>query len=179
MPKLLSLLILLTAGACCDTAGAPDASKAPEARQTTELEQMPLLMPLSIVPARKRESFEISYMPRGTAMLVNGKVNGTPVQFVVDTGASFVVISPEIAERAGIETDRNRSIKLQTANGIITVPLVTIDSVIADDIEIGRVDAVIHNATGDPGIGLLGMSFFGDHKITINHGTHTILLEQK
>lgn len=138
-----------------------------------------LLMPFSIVKGAKKTTFEISYASRSGSMLVNGKVNGTPLRFVVDTGATFVVISPDIAERAGVEIDESRTVRLQTANGIIRAPLVTLESVIADDIEFHDVEAVVHNATSDPDVGLLGMSYFGQHKITINHSSNTIVLEPK
>lgn len=134
---------------------------------------------MSIISSPQNRSYEISYIKQADTMLVKGKINSVPVWFVVDTGASFVTISPEIARKAGIDLKGSPHIQLQTANGAISAPMVALDSVVADDIEMRNVQAVIHSPTPDPNIGLLGMSFFGQHQITINHASHTIVLESK
>ncbi len=47
-----------------------------------------------------------------------GKVNGTPVQFTIDTGASDIVLSPADATRAGIDTSTLHFNRIfDTANG--------------------------------------------------------------
>ncbi|RMX02966.1 TIGR02281 family clan AA aspartic protease [Corticibacter populi] len=46
---------------------------------------------------------------------VDGSVNGVPVRFMVDTGASIVSVSDAVARAAGLEG--GRSITFQTANG--------------------------------------------------------------
>jgi len=48
---------------------------------------------------------QIPYQSVGGNMLVNGKVNGISMRFIVDTGASLVVIPPSIARRANIQTE--------------------------------------------------------------------------
>jgi aspartyl protease family protein len=53
------------------------------------------------------------------------EVNGTPVRFVVDTGASEVVLSRADADRVGIDTDTLRFTgRARTANGVVaTAPV--------------------------------------------------------
>lgn len=52
---------------------------------------------------------------------IEAEVNGAPVKFLVDTGASDVVLSPSDAARAGLETDTlNFSRRYETANGMVT-----------------------------------------------------------
>ena len=47
-----------------------------------------------------------------------GKVNGTPVQFLIDTGASDIVLSPADARRAGIDMSALQYGRIyETANG--------------------------------------------------------------
>ncbi len=52
------------------------------------------------------------------AFAVIGSVNGTPVQFMIDTGATDIVLSPDDAKRAGIDADSLRYAGgIETANG--------------------------------------------------------------
>ena len=47
---------------------------------------------------------------------VNGAVNGVPVQFMVDTGASIISITDKVAERA--QLPEGVPMQFQTANGV-------------------------------------------------------------
>jgi len=137
-----------------------------------------MMMPLSIISKAKKQRLEINYTPRGSSMIVHGKVNGIPLRFVVDTGASLVSIPSSIAERAGVDTADSRRVNLHTANGMTSAPLVKLDQVIADNIAINEVMAVVQDLSA-PDLGLLGMSFFGQHKMTIDHQRNVITLEPK
>lgn len=138
-----------------------------------------MMMPLSIISRPDEQRLEISYTPSGTgSMIVHGKVNGIPIRFVVDTGASLVSIPSSVAKRAGVSTADSRQVKLHTANGITSAPLVKLDQVIADNIAITEVMAVVQDLPV-PDLGLLGMSFFGQHKMTIDHERNVITLEPK
>lgn len=148
------------------------------ANRAVETGEPLLMMPLSIISGPKKERLEISYTSRGGSMIVHGKVNGVPIRFVVDTGASLVSIPSSIAERAGVSTSDSRRVKLHTANGVISAPLVKLDQVIADNIAITEVMAVVQDLSV-PDLGLLGMSFFGQHKMTIDHQRNVITLEPK
>ena len=74
-------------------------------------------------------------MPRGP----NGHyhltaiVNGTPLRFVVDTGATDVVLSTSDAERVGIDLDTLvYSGRARTANGEVRIAPVRIDITLGD-----------------------------------------------
>lgn len=91
--------------------------------------------------------------------LTNGQINGgSSVRMLVDTGASFIAIPASEAQRLGIDY-RSRGILSQTstANGVVPIYRVRLDSVKIGDIEILQVDAAVHE--GDLPITLLGMSF--------------------
>jgi aspartyl protease family protein len=149
------------------------------ANRAVETGEPLLMMPLSIISRPTSEQpLEISYTSRGGSMIVHGKVNGVPIRFVVDTGASLVSIPSSIAERAGVSISDARRVKLHTANGVTSAPLVKLDQVIADNIAIEGVMAVVQDLSA-PDLGLLGMSFFGQHKMTIDHERNVITLESK
>lgn len=90
---------------------------------------------------------------------VNGRVNDARVHFLVDTGASSVVLSKEDAERAGIDTSSlNYSVPINTANGRATAATITIAKLQIGDIERQNIRAMVTQEglmTGS----LLGMNF--------------------
>ena len=90
--------------------------------------------------------------------MVQGQINGgSSVEMLVDTGASFISIPAADAKRMGIDYKNGRIGRSSTANGVINVYLVRLDSVKIGDIELNQVDASV-NEGGLP-VTLLGMSF--------------------
>ncbi|MBI1195500.1 MAG: TIGR02281 family clan AA aspartic protease [Gammaproteobacteria bacterium] len=103
--------------------------------------------------------------------LGSGTVNGHPVEFLVDTGASDIAIPLEMADRLGLRPGMPR--QYQTANGFVTAFTTHID-----ELTIGPL--VIHNvrASLNPGMGsmeiLLGMSLLKDLEFTQRGDTLTL-----
>ena len=93
--------------------------------------------------------------------LVLGSINGYPVDFVVDTGATLVSLSGREARRLGIDYrvvgTPGRS---STASGIDEIFLVNLDRVKVGDIELRNVRGAVHDGDFPPAT-LLGMSFLG------------------
>lgn len=87
----------------------------------------------------------------------DGSVNGVPVRFLVDTGASMVVLSAADANRLGIDYRRAPKTGVQTAAGNIVAYLVTLDRVKVGAIELNGVDGLVTEQGGS--VPLLGMSF--------------------
>ena len=85
-------------------------------------------------------------------------VNGQPMRFVVDTGASVVVLMAADATRMGIDWRKGRPAPMQTANGATVGYLVKLQSVRVGGIEMQNVDGVVIEQ-GLGSFGLLGMSF--------------------
>ncbi len=101
-----------------------------------------------------------------------GSVNGYPVRFLVDTGATLVSIGASEGRRLGIESAGGERSLVQTANGIATVRRVRLDSVRVGDISIDGVDALVLD--GDMPIALLGMSFLNRTDIDNEGGRMTL-----
>ncbi len=180
MYKLLLILMILMAPACqAEPISIASESDRGSSSQQTETDTPMLMMPLSIISRPKNVVYEISYLSMNGSMVVSGSINGIPMQFVVDTGSSFVAIPPAIAEQAGLDASTGRKVRLQTANGVVSAPLVEIEEVVADRVSINNVLGVVQQVTPNPNLGLLGMSFFGKHKMTIDHERNTIVLEPK
>src|SRR5579863_1093531 len=58
---------------------------------------------------------------------VDAEVNGAPIHFMVDTGASYVTLSPDDARTAGLDlSDTDFNQRASTANGIARIAPVTL-----------------------------------------------------
>lgn len=95
----------------------------------------------------------------GSGMVVPVRLNGGVVApFLVDTGASYVLIPEAVAEEAGIQTGADtRTMQFTTANGVVEHPLVMLDLVELGSAQAEEVPAAISPTMQ---IGLLGLSFF-------------------
>ncbi len=101
--------------------------------------------------------------------LVTGRINGHPVDFLVDTGATYVSIPRPLAERLGIR--RGRPVTVQTANGSILVYTAVLDEVAVGGIAVRRVRAIINPYAQEA---LLGMSFLRHLEFTQRGNTLTL-----
>lgn len=87
--------------------------------------------------------------------LVNGRINGSEVTFMLDTGATFVAIPAGLADRLGLP--RGRAVTVQTANGPAQTFTTRIDTLVLGDIRLHDVGAgIVPGMSGDEV--LLGMS---------------------
>ncbi len=102
----------------------------------------------------------------GNAMVVPVRINDrTVAPFLLDTGASYVLVPRRVADEAGLTTGPDtRTMQFQTANGVVEQPIVTLDSVELGSARVEQVPATISDGIE---IGLLGLSFF-------NHFTYQI-----
>jgi aspartyl protease family protein len=87
------------------------------------------------------------------------RINGTPIEMLVDTGATNVVLTKGDAERAGIDTTRLiYSVPVNTANGRALVASVKLRAVSVGDLGARNIQALVAQPEAlDQS--LLGMSF--------------------
>lgn len=91
--------------------------------------------------------------------VLDAEVDGAPVEFLFDTGASLVVLSAKDAARAGFHpATLNYRIPVMTAAGLTDVAPVQIPSIKIGSIEMERVRGAVARP-GELDTSLLGMSF--------------------
>jgi clan AA aspartic protease (TIGR02281 family) len=116
---------------------------------------------------------EIPLQRAGGVFLVTARINNqVTTNFIVDTGATFVMISHALADRLGLDYENNPKVRTITPSGLMESPRILLGSIhIPDERGAGVVDVEAHVATlpGDPpGIGgLLGQSFLRHFHVTI------------
>lgn len=93
-----------------------------------------------------------------------GQINGHSINFMVDTGASFVSVSISEAERLGISLKGAQPIVMGTANGSTQAWRVKLNSVRIGNTTVHEVDAVVMPASMP--VVLLGNSYLSRFQMT-------------
>ncbi|MFN7694301.1 MAG: TIGR02281 family clan AA aspartic protease [Burkholderiales bacterium] len=104
-----------------------------------------------------------------------GSINGHAMRFLVDTGATTVSISKRDADRMRIRYTTGQPVQLQTANGVISGHLITLDRVRLGDVEISGVQATV--ADRDMPFALLGNSFLS--RFNMKRDNETLILDRR
>lgn len=114
--------------------------------------------------ANKLDSNKIVVMSSNDGhFYIDININRKPVHFMVDTGASDIILNQEDAESAGIDVANLNSFRrYQTANGMVTNGLAMVDELELSGIKFYKVAVTVNS--GDIGISLLGMSFLKKFK---------------
>ena len=118
----------------------------------------------------------------GQVVVIEATLNGkTSAKFVVDTGASYTMISSAVARELNIDVSQNqRTMPFQTANGLIQAPLTNLDSIAVGGMEIKNLTAAVHDAVPDPNVsGLLGLNFLSNFRMDIDTQKGVLHLEKK
>ncbi|RED13296.1 retropepsin-like aspartic protease family protein [Pontivivens insulae] len=133
-----------------------------------------LIFGVLVVGYTYRETIEDAVLPAQTVSIGTGKieirrrfdghyhadalVNGVPVDFIVDTGASSIVLSQQDAERIGIPMDRlDFSGRARTANGEVRLASVRLGEIRIGDVVDQNLPAVVNG--GEVHTSLLGLEY--------------------
>lgn len=95
------------------------------------------------------------------------EVNGVTVRFVVDTGATDIVLTRRDAARAGLDPEGlNYFGTAMTANGRVATAPVRLDTLALGGMSDANVPAVVNG--GELDTSLLGMSYLSRHEVTFS-----------
>jgi aspartyl protease family protein len=112
----------------------------------------------------------------GGMYLATGTINGKPVDFLVDTGATTVAMNDSTARGLGIDYRAGSRGLVETASGITEAYAVTLREVGVGAIRVPNVPAVVIRGA-QPSKVLLGMSFLSHTRI--EHANDTLVLQRK
>jgi aspartyl protease family protein len=125
-----------------------------------------------VPPPMAREAVVLPADGRGH-FFADGQVNGVPVRFLVDTGASMVVLPANDAQRLGIDYLHAPKTHVQTAGGTIFAYIITLDRVKVGAIELTSIDGLVIDQGGST-VPLLGMSFLNRVEMRRNGDSMTL-----
>jgi clan AA aspartic protease (TIGR02281 family) len=132
------------------------------------------------VPAARaggsQRTMRIPFERHGTLMRVEVLLNGrVRAPFFIDTGASGVSIPWSVARELGLSvTDETPRIEVRTANGIVSEPVVNLDSIQLGPARVENLRAAI---SGSMAIGLLGGTFFNNYVYQVDAAAGVITLK--
>jgi aspartyl protease family protein len=89
--------------------------------------------------------------------MADGQINGVPMKFIVDTGATSIAMNSGDAKRAGIDYKKGTQISVHTASGNVAAYQVVINTLKLGSVTLHQLDAVVLEGSS-PAIVLLGMS---------------------
>ncbi|MBS0563061.1 MAG: TIGR02281 family clan AA aspartic protease [Proteobacteria bacterium] len=128
------------------------------------------LLPASVT--RTATGIEIGAAADGH-FYVDATVNGTRLTFLIDTGASDIVLTPADARRIGIDpATLDFSGQASTANGMVATAPIRLDSLGLGPWEDRDLPATVNSGALDRS--LLGMSYLSRYKITLSGRTMTL-----
>jgi len=105
-----------------------------------------------------------------------GAINGIPMRFLVDTGATMVSLGQSDARRLGINYLQGERGYSNTANGAAVVYRVKFNTVKVGSITLNNVDGLVHESADMP-FALLGMSFL--NRLELKHDREQLTMVQR
>jgi aspartyl protease family protein len=121
-----------------------------------------------------RQSVTLSADSRGH-FFTQGAVNGNPVRFLVDTGATSVALPASEAQRLGIDYRKGERGLTNTAGGLVPVYRVRFDNVKLGSIELAGVEGIVIEQGLD--VALLGMTFL--NRVDMKRDGHMMVLTRR
>jgi clan AA aspartic protease (TIGR02281 family) len=114
------------------------------------------------------QGYEVNLFRRHELWLTEVVLNGRVKQyFIVDTGASFTLISRQVANELGIPINETTPfIRVASVSDVMLTPLVTLRSIQVGKAEVENVDTLVYNMPSYSG--LLGNSFLNKFKVVID-----------
>jgi len=153
----------------------PDAEIRKPSREIKEVSvpdtpEKPKTVPGITPPPKSIESqgYEVNLFRRHELLLAEVILNGRAKQyFIVDTGASFTLISRQVANELSIPIDESTPfIRVASVSDVMLTPLVTLRSVQVGKAEVENVEALVYTMPSYQG--LLGNSFLNKFKVVID-----------
>lgn len=125
-------------------------------------------------PAGARQTVSLTADGRGHFAAM-GSLNGFPVTFLVDTGATTIAINAAEARRMGLDYRAGQASGVNTAGGVVPAWLVKFNTVKVGGIVLNQVDGmVVETGLNVP---LLGMSFL--NRMEMKRDGQTMTLTQR
>ena len=135
--------------------------------------------PERVPPPRKAS---VPMERHGEVVIIEATLNNKrSAKFVVDTGASYTLISSALARDLLIDIGQNaKTLPFQTANGLINAPVTNLESISVGGMEIRNLTTAVHDAIPDPQVaGLLGLNFLSNFRMDIDTNKRILHLEKK
>ena len=129
-------------------------------------------------------STEINFDPKDSVIVVESVLVNKTAKFhsklVLDTGATYTMISWEMADKLGLSPEKaTETITFFSASGEVKSPLVKIEKVELEGIVVRNLKAVIHTLPeGSQVDGLIGLNFLRNFEVNLDFKKGVITLSK-
>ena len=128
------------------------------------------------VPQKPADARTVAIAAENGHFAAEGRVDGRPIAFMVDTGASLITIRASEADRLGYRPrEADYVVKISTANGEGRAARIELNTVEIGEITVRDVPALVVPDEA-LGVNLLGMSFLS--RVHWSHERGQLVLEQ-
>jgi hypothetical protein len=115
----------------------------------------------------------------GEPVVVEARLNGTPLNLLLDTGADRTVISPAALMRAGINPEVGRPIRISGVTGSAAATLVDVPTLYVAGARVGPLSVVVHPVPNDSLDGLLGRDVLDSFTVTFDAAAGRVTLSPR
>ncbi|MBN4080644.1 retroviral-like aspartic protease family protein [Beggiatoa alba] len=126
--------------------------------------------------SKNKKNATAKIWPQNDMYITHGSINKLSVQFLVDTGATWVAMSESVAKRLGLNYYRGTPGYAGTASGVAAIYKINLDSVQVGDIVLRNVSAAVITGYNSPQV-LLGNSFL--KRVEIQRTKQVMILKKK
>jgi len=118
----------------------------------------------TVLPRQSVLSGEVLEVPRGPDghFHISAELNGEPVDFLVDTGATDIVLSRQDALRVGLPEDLPYLGRAETAKGTVGIAFARVDTMTVGPVTLSDVPVAVNE--GDLFKSLLGMDWLRQYE---------------
>ncbi len=136
----------------------------------------PVEIPSSAASSAPGNAIVVPIQTNGSAVIVPVVLNRTvQTNMILDTGASFTVVSHQLAGRLGLKSTRR--VALVTANGTVGAPMAPLGSLKVGDAEVANLTVVIQDFSPVPTLGgLLGLDFLSRYHTSVDSRRQVLIL---
>jgi clan AA aspartic protease (TIGR02281 family) len=145
-----------------------------------QAQEMPRAAEPPKAPPPRKASVPIE--KHGEVVVIEATLNHKrSAKFVVDTGASYTLISKSLAQDLALDVGQGaKTMSFQTANGLISAPVTNIESISVGGMEIKNLTTAVHDAVPDSRVsGLLGLNFLSHFRMDFDTQKRVLHLEKK
>jgi predicted aspartyl protease len=124
---------------------------------------------------------QLKFNPRSSSIILDTYLEGKIIlhtKFVLDTGASFVVLPWWIATGLGLKIDPKNLTITTTASSVENVPLTSIPKVTVLGKTVNNVQCIVQDLPPEAGVdGLLGLSYLRNFHLSLDFNKGILRLE--
>lgn len=115
----------------------------------------------------------------GEPVVVEARLNGTPLNLLLDTGADRTVISPTALTRAGINPEGGTPIRISGVTGSAAATLVAVPTIDVAGARVGPLWVVVHPVPSESLDGLLGRDVLDAFTVTFDAAAGRVTLSPR